>query len=53
MEIKPEVLRTHSLCQTEEFSKVKYRQVVLDAELLLDLDLTAVELELTEGADIG
>jgi hypothetical protein len=37
MEIKPEVLRAHSLCQAKEFSKVKYRQLMRDAELLLDL----------------
>src|SRR5512137_919239 len=52
MEIQPEVLRTHSLCQAKEFSKMKHRYAVFDAELLLDLDLAAVELELTERTDI-
>ena len=53
MEIKPEVLRTHSLCQAEKFSEMENRQVIGHTELLLNLDLAAVELELTERADIG
>ena len=53
MEIKPEILGAHALCQSKEFSEVQYRQVVLDTELLLNLNLAAVELELTERADIG
>src|SRR5208337_2098930 len=53
MKIQPEVLRTHSLCQSKEFSEVKDGQVIGNTKLLLDLDLAAVELELTERADIG
>src|SRR5208337_1425458 len=52
MEVQPEVLRAHSLCQSEEFGEVKYGQSIGNAELLLDLDLAAVELKLTERADV-
>ena len=53
VEIKCKVLRAHSLCQSKQFTEVKYGKVIFDTELLFDFNLAAVKLELTERADIG
>src|SRR5208337_1964377 len=46
MKIEREILRTHSLCQSEQFAEVQYGQVVCYPEFLRYLDLATVKLQL-------
>ena len=52
MKVETEFNRGHALCEAEHLTEVKNRNVPLNTELLANLELSAVELELTEWTGV-